>query len=186
MQTIKLTFISIFALMVGVSCTSQKTIISQNQYETQKAVEVAKVEQMPSSTLMIEAAHEKPSPVLYASASEVIHIDEANNETAVELKKEKINAMLDKVVLQKNESKTIATTRKANFVEKLIIKKIEKKMKKSGVQSADFHSWNPNLKIGVILLGVGIVLAIFGLGVVGGISAFIGLLFVILGLLQEV
>jgi hypothetical protein len=44
--------------------------------------------------------------------------------------------------------------------------------------------WEPRLKIGVTLLVIGIVLSLFGLGLIGGISAFIGLLFTILGLLS--
>ena len=44
--------------------------------------------------------------------------------------------------------------------------------------------WEPRLKIGVTLLAIGIVLSVFGLGLIGGISAFIGLLFTILGLLN--
>lgn len=44
--------------------------------------------------------------------------------------------------------------------------------------------WEPRLKIGVTLLVIGIVLSVFGLGLIGGISAFIGLLFTILGLLN--
>lgn len=45
-------------------------------------------------------------------------------------------------------------------------------------------SWSPNLKIGLILLAIGVGLSVFGLGLVGGIAAIIGLLFTLLGLLQ--
>ena len=51
--------------------------------------------------------------------------------------------------------------------------------KKSGA-----NHWEPRLKIGVTLLVIGIVLSVFGLGLIGGISAFVGLLFTILGLLH--
>ncbi len=182
MQTIRLTFASIFAVFVAVSCTSQKAVISQNQAEKAN-IEIAKTEPQ-SNTSMIEAAPKKQSPAMYASTAEVIQIDEANQETINEVKKEKINAILEKVIAQKSENKTV-TTHKANFVEKLIIKKLEKKMKKSA-QPVDFHSWNSFLKLGVILLGIGIILAIVGLGTVGGLAAFIGILFTILGILQEV
>ena len=43
--------------------------------------------------------------------------------------------------------------------------------------------WAPQLKIGLTLLAIGVVLAVFGLGFVGGLSALIGLLFTIVGLL---
>ncbi|MEA5425043.1 hypothetical protein [Arcicella lustrica] len=183
MQTIRLTFASIFAVFVAVSCTSQKAVISQNQAE-KATIEIAKIENQ-SNTSMIEAAPKKQSPAMYASTAEVIQIDEANQEAINEVKKEKINALLEKVIAQKSENKTVTSTHKANFVEKLIIKKLEKKMKKSA-QPVDFHSWNSFLKLGVILLGIGIILAIVGLGTVGGLAAFIGILFTILGILQEV
>ncbi|MEA5404761.1 hypothetical protein VB776_17635 [Arcicella sp. DC2W] len=183
MQTIRLTFASIFAVFVAVSCTSQKAVISQNQAEKAN-IEIAKIEPQ-RNTSMIEAAPKKQSPTMYASTAEVIQVEEASQEQISEVKKEKINALLEKVIAQKNENKTVTSTHKANFVEKLIIKKLEKKMKKSA-QPVDFHSWNSFLKLGVILLGIGIVLAIVGLGTVGGLAAFIGILFTILGILQEV
>lgn len=45
------------------------------------------------------------------------------------------------------------------------------------------RNWAPQLKIGLTLLAIGVVLAVFGLGFVGGLSALIGLLFTIVGLL---
>jgi hypothetical protein len=64
---------------------------------------------------------------------------------------------------------------------------------KSYVQKASFKNlkaaprgagnWAPQLKIGLTLLAIGIVLAVFGLGFVGGLAALIGLLFTIVGLL---
>jgi hypothetical protein len=39
------------------------------------------------------------------------------------------------------------------------------------------------LKIGLTLLAIGVVLAVFGLGFVGGLAALIGLCFTIVGLL---
>lgn len=184
MQTIKLTFLSICALFTVASCTSNKVIVSQNSVQP-SAVEVA-TNSVQVNTLKIEGAKKETVPTMYASTSEVIQVEEVNNKTVIEARKVQLNAMLEKVIPQKKEGNVSTNTRKANFVEKLIIKKLEKKMNKKSAQPADFHSWNSFLKIGVILLGIGIVLAIFGLGAVGGISAFIGLLFVILGLLQEV
>jgi hypothetical protein len=46
------------------------------------------------------------------------------------------------------------------------------------------RGWHPKLKIGFTLIALGVVLVIIGLGFVGGLSAFIGLLFTIAGLLQ--
>ena len=46
------------------------------------------------------------------------------------------------------------------------------------------RGWHPKLKIGFTLIALGVVLAVIGLGFVGGLSAFIGLLFTIAGLLH--
>ena len=46
------------------------------------------------------------------------------------------------------------------------------------------RGWHPKVKIGFTLIALGVVLAIVGLGFVGGLSAFIGLLFTIVGLLH--
>ncbi|RXK49876.1 putative periplasmic lipoprotein [Aquirufa rosea] len=51
-------------------------------------------------------------------------------------------------------------------------------------QAAGASSWDSKVKIGVILLIIGIILSIFGLGAIGAVSAFIGLIFVLLGLLH--
>ncbi|CAM3846073.1 hypothetical protein [Aquirufa aurantiipilula] len=51
-------------------------------------------------------------------------------------------------------------------------------------QASSPSSWDSKVKIGVILLIIGIILSIFGLGAIGAVSAFIGLIFVLLGLLH--
>ncbi len=66
-------------------------------------------------------------------------------------------------------------------VEKFLLKKASLVKAKSAVSGP--HNWAPQLKIGLTLLGIGIVLAVFGLGLVGGLAALIGLMFTILGLL---
>jgi hypothetical protein len=66
---------------------------------------------------------------------------------------------------------------------KSTIQKFKAQNKTAEKKSGTSH-WEPRLKIGVSLLVIGIVLSVFGLGLIGGISAFIGLLFTILGLLN--
>ncbi len=66
-------------------------------------------------------------------------------------------------------------------VEKFLLKKASLGKAKAAVSGP--HNWAPQLKIGLTLLGIGIVLAVFGLGLVGGLAALIGLMFTILGLL---
>ena len=63
------------------------------------------------------------------------------------------------------------------------INKFKAQNKIAEKKSGSTH-WEPRVKIGVTLLLIGIVLSVFGLGLIGGISAFIGLLFTILGLLN--
>jgi hypothetical protein len=46
------------------------------------------------------------------------------------------------------------------------------------------RGWHPKVKIGFTLLALGVILVVLGLGFVGGLSAFIGLLFTIAGLLH--
>jgi hypothetical protein len=55
--------------------------------------------------------------------------------------------------------------------------------KKQSAAPRGARHWAPQLKIGLTLLAIGVVLAVFGLGFVGGLSALIGLLFTIVGLL---
>jgi len=64
-----------------------------------------------------------------------------------------------------------------------IIRNFKTQNKLAEKKSGASH-WEPRLKIGVTLLAIGIILSVFGLGLIGGISAFIGLLFTILGLLN--
>lgn len=62
--------------------------------------------------------------------------------------------------------------------------RIFKAQNKRAEKKAGASHWEPRLKIGLTLLVIGIVLSVFGLGLIGGISASIGLLFTILGLLN--
>jgi hypothetical protein len=106
-------------------------------------------------------------PLLIGSTNQTIedhHIQSfSRNLNSIQVKK------IQKKVHQKEVVQTIRNFKAQNkFAEK-----------KSGA----IH-WEPRLKIGVTLLAIGIVLSVFGLGLIGGISAFIGLLFTILGLLN--
>ena len=67
---------------------------------------------------------------------------------------------------------------------KLQNKVVRKTSLNNSNQASSASNWDPKLKIGLILLGVGIILSIFGLGLIGGLSALIGLAFTIIGLLH--
>ncbi len=64
---------------------------------------------------------------------------------------------------------------------KSYIQKTSFKNQKAAPRGARY--WAPQLKIGLTLLAIGVVLAVFGLGFVGGLAALIGLCFTIVGLL---
>ena len=121
-----------------------------------------------SNILPIESSLVSPSQtLLIGSTNQTIedhHIQSfSRNLNSIRVKK------IQKKVHQKEVVQTIRNFKAQNKLAE----------KKSGA----IH-WEPRLKIGVTLLAIGIVLSVFGLGLIGGISAFIGLLFTILGLLN--
>ena len=84
-----------------------------------------------------------------------------------------LNSIAEKNIQKKVHQKEVVQT----------IRNFKAQNKLAEKKSGAIH-WEPRLKIGVTLLAIGIVLSVFGLGLIGGISAFIGLLFTILGLLN--
>ena len=159
------------------SCSKQKGYFQQNVAQNYHKVD-AMHEIVPIETSKEQEVIES-EPVLSTSIIEAYRV---SDKISKEIK------YAEKIVKSEKfsiENKTITKSKKLNFVQKIILKKMQKKVA-NATKPAGFHDWNPYLKIGVILLGIGIVLAIFGLGVIGGISAFIGLLFTILGLLSSV
>ena len=184
MNSTKLFLIIITIFILSESCTSHKgyfSVMSHNQafkphYEIKQ--EPILVKNIPIITDKISVEE----PVFVASNSEVIALEEAVKGIKYE---ERIKVMLRKMERPNSEIKTEKKTVKMNFVQKMIVKKIQKKMAKNN-NLVGFNDWNSFLKIGAILLVIGIVLAIFGLGAIGGLSALVGLIFVILGLLQQV
>ncbi len=84
----------------------------------------------------------------------------------------------------------------APAVETLVAPKVAPEMKtrkeqvslstevKAVKKAVEPRGWHPKVKIGFTLLALGVILVVLGLGFVGGLSAFIGLLFTIAGLLH--
>ena len=177
MRKLKL-FLSIISFVIlSQSCSRQKGYFQQNVSQNYHKVD-AMNEIVPIETSNEQEATES-EPVLTTSMVEAFAV---SDKISKEIKYAEKIVKSEKVII---ENKTITKSQKLNFVQKIILKKMQKKVA-NATKPAGFHDWNPYLKIGVILLGIGIVLAIFGLGVIGGISAFIGLLFTILGLLSSV
>jgi hypothetical protein len=171
-------FLSIISfLILSQSCTRQKGYFQQNVAQNYHKVDSQK-EILPIETSSIPSTIEN-EPILTSSISE--NFTEINK-VSDEIKYQERIVKIEKFFV---ENKAVSKPQKLNFVQKIILKKVQKKMANT-TKPVGFHDWNPFLKIGVILLGIGIILAIFGLGAIGGISAFIGLIFTILGLLSSV
>ena len=108
------------------------------------------------------------------SHSQLLVIASANHDVLkIQSSSSNLNSIRDKKFLKKvHHKEVVQTIRKFKAQNKLAEKK------------PGANHWEPRLKIGVTLLVIGIILSVFGLGLIGGISAFIGLLFTILGLLN--
>lgn len=159
------------------SCSRQKGYFQQNVVQNYQKAEIKKENkpiEFPKEPVII-----KSEPILTSSIIEDFTI---TNKVVAETKYKDRIVKLEKIL---TENTTVSKPQKPNFLQKIIFKKMQKKVVNSA-NPAGFHDWNPYLKIGAILLGIGIILAIFGLGVIGGVSAFIGLIFTILGLLSSV
>ena len=178
-------FILIFTIfIISESCTRQKgyfSVTSHNQNIKPK-IEESKQPVLLEKTPAISEETLTNEPVLTASNTEIVALENAVKGTKYE---EKVKTALRKVEQPNSEIKTNEKVVKMNFVQKIIVKKLQKKLAKNN-NFAGFNDWNSFLKIGAILLGIGIILAIFGLGAIGGLAALIGLIFAILGLLQQV
>ncbi|PWK28293.1 hypothetical protein LV89_01076 [Arcicella aurantiaca] len=186
MRSSKLILAIISILAIAQSCTHQKgyfTVVSQ----THAVKSTIQPEVKPNVVPTVATVSETPSiesvkPTLVASNSEVVALENAVKNTKYE---KEVKQFLAKVEQPSNEVKANTKVVKMNFAQKIIFKKLQKKMANTAKPSG-FRDLSPFLKIGLILLGIGIVLAIFGLGVVGGLAAFIGLAFTILGLIGSV
>jgi len=90
-------------------------------------------------------------------------------------------------LLKQANLQQVSNTRKMNIVERVVLKKVLKSAQKKAffTSYSSFQDWNQNLKIGLILLAVGIALTILGLGQIGGLAALVGLIFLIIGLVSN-
>ncbi len=177
MQTSKLFLSVIIVSIFAESCTRQKGYFQQNVAQNYHKADIQK--EIKPIEILKEHISIESEPIITATISE--DFTEINKVSeSVKFKEKAIK--LEKGLV---ENKAVSKPQKLNFVQKIILKKMQKKVANSA-KPAGFQDWHPFLKIGAILLGIGIVLAIFGLGVIGGVSAFLGLIFTILGLLSSV
>lgn len=186
MKSTKLFFSIIAIFIISESCTTHKGYFLATSH-SQDVRPNMKIEQPPvlvENTPIILTEITSQEPVLTASNSDIVTLENIVKGTKSKYE-EKVMTALRTVEQPNSEIKANERVVKMNFVQKLIVKKIQKKMAKNN-NFAGFNDWNSFLKIGAILLGIGIILAIFGLGAIGGLAALIGLIFAILGLLQQV
>ncbi len=184
MKSTKLFTLIFTIFVISESCTSHKGYFSATSHNQaiKPKLEVKQEPVLVENTPIISEVTPVNEPVLMASNAEITAVENAVNGTKYE---EKVKAALRKVEQPFSEVKAAKKEVKMSFVQKIIMKKIQKKMAKNN-NLMGFNDWNSFLKIGAILLVIGIVLAIFGLGAIGGLAALIGLIFAILGLLQQV
>jgi len=171
-------FLTIISFVIlSQSCSRQKGYFQQNEalnFHKEESKKLIESIENPKESVILES-----EPILTASTIEDF---KTSNKVTDEIKYNNKIVKLEKALA---ENKTILNPHKLNFIQKLVLKKMQKKVA-NATKPVGFQDWNPFLKIGIILLGVGIVLAIFGLGAIGGISALIGLIFLLLGLLTSV
>ena len=177
MQKSALILFIISLIILSQSCSKQKGYFQQNVVQNYQKADIQK--EIKPIEIVKEPVINEPEPILTTSSSEDFTVI---NKVVEESKHKERVVKLEKVLA---ENKSVSKPQKLNLVQKIILKKMQKKVANSA-KPVGFQDWHPFLKIGAILLGIGIVLAIFGLGVIGGVSAFLGLIFTILGLLSTV
>ncbi len=183
---IKPYYLGTVALVAMLSSCAKHNNLSITQTPVQTAI-VAPCEALPATSTALAANQTPEIPPLYASSDvNIVTLEAASKGTKYEKTVAKLKDVLQQVERAKQEQSQVNQQHKMNFAEKLVVKKLEKQYKKASNQAASgFHSWNSFLKVGVILLGIGIILTILGLGAIGGLSALIGLIFTVIGLLAE-
>jgi small-conductance mechanosensitive channel len=117
-----------------------------------------------------------PSPIVSAENSALILDKKASIETKIK--------HIEMLLVKNNQTNA---KKKLNFVERLIVKKALKKIEKQQLRAANspWDDWDGNVKIGVILIAVAVLLAILGVsGLVSGLAALAGVIFLIFGLIS--
>jgi PBP1b-binding outer membrane lipoprotein LpoB len=167
----------IASLVVLASCKTEQARFQAFKPATHQAIALVTSPQSSAAITVAEPVVPTETPVLVASneaspnnltPSHVQHLEKAEK------------------MLKKASTQGIQTTKKTNALQKVLIKKAMNKVKATTAQSPrGFDSLDPMLKIGIALLAVALLLAIFGLGLIGGIAGLIALVFILLGLMNS-
>lgn len=108
--------------------------------------------------------------------------EENNKPTAIQMAPVELVAP---IVKAEKAEKPVSVNSEVKTVAKSAVKsEVKVSKREGGPREGGPRGWHPRLRIGFTLIVLGIVLAVVGLGFVGGLSAFIGLLFTISGLLH--
>jgi hypothetical protein len=112
----------------------------------------------------------------------------ANNSSIAKQEKiaQKISQLQQKIAkVQANQKNGVVATKQLSLVQKVALNKVLRSMQKvkGNDDVKDFHDLDGRLKIGILLLGIALILALFGLGLIAGIAGLIALCFIVLGLM---
>lgn len=80
---------------------------------------------------------------------------------------------------------TAASTKKMSLMEKMVMKKLDKQIKKH-VAPEEAKALNRNVRNGIILGAIGLILSLFGgvIGIIGLILLVVGVVLILLGVLE--
>ncbi|MFD1819388.1 hypothetical protein SAMN04515674_102217 [Pseudarcicella hirudinis] len=181
--------IIVFAFFLVSSCSSRRVIV-QNRPQPELAssppedyTAYKSAENLSGFTTKEESESVKNVPELLASA-DFKKIEESARGTKYEAKFAKMRTILADLESKKKVSgMNNKPGAKLNFAQKSIIKNLEKKVSKMA-KTNDFSDMDGTLKIGLILLAIAILLAIFGLGLISGIAGLVGIICTIIGLVN--
>lgn len=125
-------------------------------------------------------APSEPVPIFWADTR---HADQSEAKQA--LMAQKISKLQSKMQNYQAKHQSTTTAKRLNVVQKVVLNKALRTMQKAKSQDdiKDFHDLDGRLKIGVLLLGVALILALFGLGLIAGIAGLVALCFIVLGLM---
>ncbi|MBC7892092.1 MAG: hypothetical protein H7Y12_07775 [Sphingobacteriaceae bacterium] len=158
----------------------------QTPVESAKALDVTMevAEAAPVSPAVTPAPSAEPAPALTASTTEKLAA--AAKGTKYESRVAQLTTTLEKAMAS---PQTSLTPQKQTFLEKAVSKVVMKKVAKQitkAKKAQDTQALNRDVKIGLILLIVGLVLALLiNPAIIGSVVAVVGLVFLLIGLISQ-
>lgn len=175
-NTMKKAFLFICLILGMSACSRSKGYFSI--HSSPRPTEQKNIQMAPQEPILLAIGDQQVMATLPETPA---HLPSVSHVMDVQEKQESLAPMptvrWDKQVSRKEVKALIQQMKSQNKVTRKTSLNVSK-------QASSASNWDPKLKIGLILLGVGIILSIFGLGLIGGLSALIGLAFTIIGLLH--